>query len=271
MISFPNAKINLGLYIERRRPDGYHDISTVFYPVPLTDAVEIIPARHTSLHTYGNRVDCPPEKNLVMKAYRMMAEEFSLPEAEIHLYKHIPDGAGLGGGSSDATAVIRLLNTMFSLGLDDAQLAARAAKLGADCPFFVYNRPMAARGIGNEFSPVGLNLSGMTIVIVKPDVSVPTAAAYAGVTPRMPSEPVEKTILRRPEEWRDTLANDFEASVFPVHPELADLKQSFYNAGAVYASMSGSGSAIFGLFDNDNMADSFIAECRYSRIYKHIL
>ena len=142
MIRFPNAKINLGLYVERRRDDGYHDISTVFYPIPLQDVVEVVKAETTVLRTYGNPVDCPPEKNLVMKAYRLLESEFSLPPVEICLYKHIPDGAGLGGGSSDASAVLKILNDLFSIGLDDAGLARCAVKIGADCPFFIYNHPV---------------------------------------------------------------------------------------------------------------------------------
>lgn len=268
MISFPNAKINLGLCIERKRPDGYHDISTVFYPVPLTDAVEIVPAEKTALFTYGNKVDCPPEKNLVMKAYRLIADEFHLPEVEIHLYKRIPDGAGLGGGSSDASAVLKLLNTQFDLGLTDAELAGRAVRLGADCPFFIYNRPMAARGIGDEFSEVSVDLSGKTAVIIKPDVSVPTAAAYAGATPRIPETDITDILQLPLPQWKGLLANDFEKSIFPAYPELEAIKESLYAAEAAYASMSGSGSAIFGIFDNDNMADAFAAKCAYRQVFK---
>lgn len=268
MITFPNAKINLGLFIERKRPDGYHDISTVFYPIPLTDVVEVVEADDTQLHTYGNAVDCPPEKNLVMKAYRLMADEFSLPPVAIHLYKHIPDGAGLGGGSSDATAVAKMLNAMFALGLSDEGIATRVKRLGADCPFFAYNRPMTARGIGDILAPVDIDLSGYTMVVVKPDVSVPTAAAYAGVTPWMPSTDVEQLIAQPVADWRDRLVNDFEASIFPQHPLLAGIKQSLYDAGAVYASMSGSGSAIYGLFERDNLADDFASKCPQPRLYK---
>ena len=268
MIAFPNAKINLGLYVERKREDGYHDIATVFYPVPLTDAVEIVPADQTRLTTYGNPVDCPPEKNLVMKAYRLMAEEFQLPPVAIHLYKHIPDGAGLGGGSSDATSVIQTLNTMFNLALSDEELAQRAVGIGADCPFFVYNRPIVARGIGDRFPPIDIDLSGTSIVIVKPDISISTATAYAGVCPRVPVTPVEQLLKLPIGQWRDNLSNDFEASVFPSNQELSYIKHSLYHAGAVYAAMSGSGSAIYGLFESDNMADSFVANCRYRQVFK---
>ncbi len=268
MIAFPNAKINLGLFIERKREDGYHDISTVFYPIPLCDAVEVVKAAETQLFTYGNRVDCPPEKNLVMKAYRMLADEFDLPPLAIHLYKHIPDGAGLGGGSSDATAVAKIINSMFGLGLDDEGIATRVKRLGADCPFFAYNRPMTARGIGDVLAPVSVDLKGRTMVVVKPDVSVPTAAAYAGVTPKEPATDIATLIASPIEEWCGALVNDFEASIFPQHPELAALKESLYAAGAVYASMSGSGSAIFGIFDSDKLADKFVAGCQEHLLYK---
>lgn len=268
MITFPNAKINLGLYVERKREDGYHDLSTVFYPIPLTDAVEVVEAKETALFTYGNPVDCPPEKNLVMKAYRLMEEEFKLPPVAIHLYKHIPDGAGLGGGSSDATSVAKILNSMFALGLSEEEIAVRVKRLGADCPFFAYNRPMAARGIGDLLEPVDVDLRGYTMIVVKPDVSVPTAAAYAGVTPRVPETDVEKLVAKPVGQWKELLVNDFEESIFPKHPKLSAIKQSLYDAGAVYASMSGSGSAIFGLFEDDNLSDIFAAKCAQPLLYK---
>lgn len=268
MIRFPNAKINLGLYVERRRDDGYHDISTVFYPIPLKDVVEVVKSESTVLRTYGNPVDCPPEKNLVMKAYRLLELEFGLPPVEICLYKHIPDGAGLGGGSSDASAVLKILNDLFALGLDDAELARRAVKLGADCPFFVYNRPVAARGIGDVFEDVDVDLSGMTAVVVKPDVYVSTAEAYRGVPPRIPEMDVAEIVRHPVGEWKGVLENDFEAHVFGLYPRLQEIKQSLYDSGAVYASMSGSGSAIYGLFGSDIMAETFVSRSRkkgYSR------
>lgn len=268
MITFPNAKINLGLFIERKRPDGYHDISTIFYPIPLVDAVEIIPAPETELFLYGNPVDCPPEKNLVVKAYRLMAEEFHLPNAAIHLYKHIPDGAGLGGGSADAAFLLKMLNEMHALGLDEEELAKRAVALGADCPFFIYNRPMIARGIGNIFSPAQVSLKGSTIVVIKPEISIPTALAYTGTTPKIPENDIADIVALDPHEWKHALSNDFEASIFPKFPELEEIKKSLYASGAYYASMSGSGSAIFGLYDNDNMAGQFAARCAHKRLFK---
>ena len=256
MITFPNAKINLGLNIVERRPDGYHNIETLFYPIPLTDALEIVPSStgQTTLTCYGRKVDCPTEKNLVMKAYRLLQRDYNIPPADIHLYKHIPDGAGMGGGSSDASHTLLMLNEMNHLGLSLEKLAQLAATLGADCPFFIYNRPMLATGIGNVFTPVDLSLKGHTLVIVKPDVSVPTAQAYAHVQPATPTTHVAE-ITRWPiEMWDGQLINDFEPSVFAAHPELWNIKLQLLDAGAQYAAMSGSGSAMFGIFKGDIVA-----------------
>lgn len=259
MIRFPNAKINLGLNIVNRRPDGYHDIETVFYPIALEDSLEIVPAAEgaaTTLSCYGRHVDCPMEKNLVTKALRLLQAEFNIGEVEMHLMKHIPDGAGLGGGSSDASSALIMLNEMFQLGLSADQLAERAARLGADCAFFIYNRPVMATGIGNIFSPVDVDLAGCHLLLVKPPVAVPTAQAYAKVVPA-PSAEAIPDILKLPiTEWQHHLHNDFEPSVFAQHPLLADIKQQIYSAGALYASMSGSGSSMFGIFSDANMAEA---------------
>ena len=268
MLLFPNAKINLGLYIESKRADGYHNISTVFYPIGLKDVVEIVKSETTSITTFGNPVDCPPEKNLVMKAYRMLEQEFNLPPVKICLYKHIPDGAGLGGGSSDASATLRILNEIFALNLSDNALAERAVRIGADCPFFIYNRPLTARGIGDKFTEIDIDLTGYTLILIKPDVSVSTAEAYAGVKPSVPKIPVEKIVKLPVAEWKDKLINDFETSIFSRHGELSNLKSSLYEAGAVYAAMSGSGSAIYGLFSNDNMAEAYKERCQEKNIFK---
>ena len=257
MIVFPNAKINLGLNIVERRPDGYHNIETVFYPIALCDALEIVPSHgnDATLTCYGNAVDCPVEKNLVMKAYRLMLQQYGLPPVDIFLYKHIPDGAGLGGGSSDAAFTLTTLNEMFALGLSRDQLAAMAATLGADCAFFVYNTPMMATGIGDVMKPIDLDIKGHTLLLIKPDVSVPTKAAYAQVTPKPAEVPIPDILKQEPHLWRDNLVNDFEASVFAQYTELAHIKQSLYEAGAIYAAMSGSGSSIFGIFTADTPHD----------------
>lgn len=259
MITFPNAKINLGLNIVSRRADGYHDIETVFYPIDLHDVLEIVPSADgaVALHTSGNRVDCPPEKNLVMKAYRMMCEHVAdMPAMQIYLYKHIPDGAGLGGGSADASVTLKMLNEMLGAGISDDDLACMASKLGADCAFFVYNSPMYATGIGNRFAATRVDLSGYWLLLVKPQVAVSTAEAYSRVVPQESGQFLPELLARRVSEWRDVVKNDFEPSVFAAFPQLADIKRRLYECGAVYASMSGSGSSMFGIFDSDKLAES---------------
>ena len=257
MITFPNAKINLGLNIVERRPDGYHNIETVFYPIPLSDVLEIVPAAgETSLTCHGNPVDCPPEKNLVMKAYRLLEQRYDLPPVEIHLYKRIPDGAGLGGGSSDAAHTLVMLNRMFNLAIGEKELAAMAAGLGADCAFFVYNRPMLATGIGDVLSPVEVDLSGKTLLLVKPPVGVDTRTAYSRVTPQPASVSLTDVIAAPVTAWDGLLVNDFEPSVFAALPQLWLIKARLLDAGAQYAAMSGSGSTIFGIFDSDKLAEA---------------
>lgn len=255
MIVFPNIKINLGLSITEKRPDGYHNLETVFYPVALEDALEIraLPEadKKITLHQYGMEITGNPEDNLVAKAYSLLDKEFHLPPVEIHLYKHIPSGAGLGGGSSDAAFMLKLLNGHFHLNLSEEQLEIYAATLGADCAFFIKNKPVYAEGIGNIFSPIELSLKGYQIMIVKPDVFVSTREAFANIHPHHPEYPVKEVIRRPVAEWKDTLINDFEASVFPQHPVIGEIKKELYNQGALYASMSGSGSSVFGLFTPD--------------------
>ena len=252
MITFPNAKINLGLRITERRPDGYHNLETIFYPIHLEDALEVVPLKDNKqeydLKITGTPIDGTPEDNLVVRAYRLLKQDFDLPPIHIYMYKHIPLGAGLGGGSSDAAFMIKLLNEKFALGMTTRQMEAYASRLGADCAFFIQDRPVLATGIGNEFTPIDLSLKGMYIVLVKPSVSVSTREAYAGVTPQRPDVPLT-TLIRRPiEEWRDCIANDFEPSVFRAYPEIAAIKDKLYDMGAVYASMSGSGSTVYGIF-----------------------
>lgn len=254
MITFPNVKINLGLSITEKRPDGYHNLETVFYPVALEDALEVrtssatAPDRKFTLHQHGLEIAGKPEDNLVAKAYQLLDEEFNLPPVDIHLFKHIPSGAGLGGGSSDAAFMLKLLNEHFHLNLPDNQLEAYAATLGADCAFFIRNKPTFAEGIGNIFSPIELSLSGYGIMIVKPDIFVSTREAFSNIHPKRSERPIKEVIQRPVSEWKETLINDFEASVFPLHPAIEAIKQELYNQGAAYASMSGSGSSVFGLF-----------------------
>lgn len=270
MITFPNAKINLGLNIVERRPDGYHNIETVFYPIALTDVLEIVPGTSddATLTCHGRTVDCPVEKNLVMKAYRLMQRQYGIGPVDMHLYKHIPDGAGLGGGSSDAAHAMLMLNDMFSLGLDKATLAGHAATLGADCAFFIYNTPMKATGIGDKLEPVAVDLKGKFLLLAKPDVMVPTAQAYSRVTPE-PSAVTPWKVTSWPlEQWDGVLKNDFEPSVFAHHPELWVMKGKMLETGAQYACMSGSGSSIVGIYDSATMAEA--ARDKFADCFTHV-
>lgn len=258
MITFPCAKINLGLNIVSKRPDGYHNLETVFYPIPLTDALEIkymdekFPSESPcDLKITGNDVDCNEEDNLVIKAYQLLAADFQLPRVHAHLVKRIPTQAGLGGGSSDAAYMIRLLDERFRLNIGIPEMERYAAKLGADCAFFITADPSYAEGIGDVLMPAdvpGAGLGGYYLAVVKPSVAISTRDAYAAIVPKTPAKCC-RDIVRQPiETWKDELVNDFEAPIFAMHPELAAIKQSLYDAGAVYAAMSGSGSALFGIF-----------------------
>lgn len=258
MITFPCAKINLGLNIVSKRPDGYHNLETVFYPIPLTDALEIkymdekFPSESPcDLKITGNDVDCNEEDNLVIKAYQLLAADFQLPRVHAHLVKRIPTQAGLGGGSSDAAYMIRLLDERFRVNIGIPEMERYAAKLGADCAFFITADPSYAEGIGDVLMPAdvpGAGLGGYYLAVVKPSVAVSTRDAYAAIVPKTPAKCC-RDIVRQPiETWKDELVNDFETPIFAMHPELAAIKQSLYDAGAVYAAMSGSGSALFGIF-----------------------
>lgn len=260
MITFPNAKINLGLNITEKRPDGYHNLETVFYPVPIEDALEIhvqnncqLPAANGqvqkfSLHQAGLEITGNAADNLVVKAYLMLDKVFDLPPVDIHLYKHIPSGAGLGGGSSDAAFMLKLLNKRFELGLTAEKLEEYAAALGADCAFFINNMPTYAEGIGNLFSPITFSLKDYQILLVKPDIFVSTQEAFSLIKPHKPEYSLKETIALPVSEWKERLVNDFETSVFPQYPAIGEIKDKLYQKGAIYAAMSGSGSSVFGLF-----------------------
>ncbi|MDR0733365.1 MAG: 4-(cytidine 5'-diphospho)-2-C-methyl-D-erythritol kinase [Dysgonamonadaceae bacterium] len=250
MICFPNAKINLGLHIVSKKPDGYHNIETVFYPIPLCDALEIVPSETgaTAFFQTGIPIDGNLDDNLAMKAFHLLKKDFDLPEIAIYLRKQIPFGAGLGGGSSDAAFMLKLLNDFSRLGLSAEQLEKYAGRLGADCPFFIRNKPVFAEGIGDIFTPVNISLKGYYLVLAKPDIHISTQEAYAGVTPRQPVSRLTETIRLPVEEWKNHIINDFEEGIFARYPAIGDIKQSLYNQGAVYASMSGSGSSVFGVF-----------------------
>ena len=295
MITFPNAKINIGLNVVAKRSDGYHDIETVFYPVLLQDALEIKPMRPLdpaqlrkrleagllvqpddvflhyrilpkkedipccSLEMTGNEFPFSAADNLVVKAYLLLQKDFDLPSIDIKLYKHIPSGAGLGGGSSDCAFMITLLNRRFNLRMRESMMERYAAQLGSDCAFFIANTPSIATGRGEILNPINLTLKGYTILLVKPDVAVSTAEAYAGVTPHKPETALADAVVRPVSEWKDCVFNDFEPSVFKKYPLLADIKQKLYDLGAEYAAMTGSGSTINGIFRQplDNPADLF--------------
>ena len=256
MITYPNAKINIGLNITERRPDGYHNIESVFYPINLQDAVEIKtiegeePQGEYKLKVSGTILDGTPDDNLVVKAYQLLRKDFNFPAQKIHLYKHIPVGAGRGGGSSDAAAIIKMLNEKFALGLTSEQMQNYAVQIGADCPFFINNTPVFATGIGNIFTPIEFSLHGKTILLVKPDIFVSTRDAYALVKPSPAAIPLTEAIKQPISEWKQIITNDFEKSVFAKYPEIAAIKDKLYDMGALYASMSGSGSAVYGIFDS---------------------
>lgn len=257
MITFPNAKINLGLNITARRSDGYHNIESVFYPIGLTDALEVVPAHDgcNRLNCSGIPIDCPVEKNIVYRTLLLMQECYAIPPVHIYLHKTIPFGAGFGGGSSDASALAKLLNEQFELKLSQDELAQSMAKIGADCPFFIYNTPMFCTGIGEILTPFELSLKGFTLLLIKPNISVATAEAYRGVTPQQPVTPITEILTQNIHYWQGQLTNDFEISVFEQYPTLASIKKQILQCGAVYAAMSGSGSSIYGIFESANMAE----------------
>lgn len=273
MITFPCAKINLGLNVVAKRPDGYHDIETVFYPIPLHDALEIklmderFPsALDCDLKVTGNDICCDEADNIVVKAYNLLRKDYVMPRIHAHLYKNIPSQAGLGGGSSDAAFMIRLLDERFRLNIGNAEMERYAAKLGADCAFFITAEPSFATGIGDVLSPADSpkgNLCGYHLVVVKDNVAVSTKEAYAQIVPQQPSMCC-RDIVRQPiDSWQQLLTNDFEAPAFKAHPVLADIKQKLYDIGAAYAQMSGSGSAMFGIFKNKpHIAENYFGEAQ---------
>ncbi|GAB3906531.1 4-(cytidine 5'-diphospho)-2-C-methyl-D-erythritol kinase [Mucilaginibacter boryungensis] len=248
MIAFPNAKINIGLNITSRRPDGYHNLETVFYPIKIYDALEIIKSDQVTFNASGLDIPGKITDNLCLKGYDLLKKDFDLPPVDIHLHKHIPIGAGLGGGSADAAFFIKLLNQYFNLGLSAEQMRGYARQLGADCAFFIESKPVYAFGKGDEFEPVSLDLSTYHLVLVMPPAHVSTAEAYRGVSPKPAEGPLQGHIGFPVKEWKYIIKNDFEESVFKNHPEIRGVKAALYDAGALYASMSGSGASVFGIF-----------------------
>lgn len=276
MLTKPICKINLGLNVVERRPDGYHNLETVFYPVPICDTLEVFemddafPSPYNcDLKVTNITIDGDEQKNLVVRAYNLLKQDFpSLPRIHAHLYKDIPTQAGMGGGSSDCGFMITLLNEQFHLGLSNEQMIRYAARLGADCAFFILNKPCYAEGIGERLEPIDLDLSGWYLAVVRPDIPVPTKEAFSLITPQHPAKNCRDIVMQPVETWRDGLTNDFEKSVFALHPEIGDIKDRLYDLGATYAAMSGSGSSLFGLFRQTVSLDEFDAEGTFRTIIR---
>ena len=261
MISFPNAKINLGLNIIEKRSDGYHNISSCFYPVPIKDVLEINLSDKFDFKASGIPIPGNKQDNLVVKAYKLLKKDFGLPEVAIHLHKNIPLEAGLGGGSSDGAFALKMLNEFFDLYLDDSVLEDYAGLLGSDCPFFIYNEPMLVGGRGEEMNDIKVDLEGYHICILKPQLSISTKEAYSGVKPSIPEHSIHSIISSNPViEWQRFLKNDFEESILKKFDELSRLKSVLYEMGAEYASLTGSGSAMFGLFNIEPNPGEYITK-----------
>ncbi len=252
MLFFTNAKINIGLNIVEKRPDGFHNLETLFYPIQIKDALEFVETQgKTTVQTSGIKLSVPEEENICYKAYKLMAKYYKLPQLNIHLHKVVPIGAGLGGGSANAAILMKELNNAYNLGISIKRLEELASYIGSDCPFFIQNKAVFARGRGEVFETVDLDLSNYYIYIIKPDISISTSAAFAGITPHKPAVSIKKLISKPIEQWRDYIINDFENNIFKQHPMLGEIKQNMYDIGAVYASMSGSGSAVYGIFSQE--------------------
>lgn len=249
MVSFPNAKINLGLRITEKRPDGFHNLQSCFYPVGWSDVLEVIPADNFAFSSSGLSIPGDPNGNLCVKAYNLLKADYDLPPVQIHLHKIVPIGAGLGGGSADAAFTLKLLNERFELGLSILQLENYARQLGSDCAFFIRNRPVYCIEKGDVFEEITLALTGYHIVLVYPSLAISTVEAYAGVQPRQPEVPLREQLQAPVEIWPETIHNDFEDSLFLKYPILKEIKNQLYDIGAVYASMSGSGSTVYGIFN----------------------
>lgn len=274
MIVFPNAKINLGLHVLHKREDGYHDLETIFYPIPLTDSLEIILNRQPKSPQFpfsssGLPVSGNPSSNLCVKAYKLLKKDFpDLPSLQIHLHKVIPSGAGLGGGSADGAFTLQLINDLLGLNLTREQLLSYASQLGSDCPFFIINKPCFARGRGELLEPIDLDLSDYSFLIVNPGTHIDTGRAFLGITPTTPVRSLKAIIQSPIERWKDELSNDFEKPIFRDHWDIVDIKDEMYSKGAVYASMSGSGSTVFGLFRNDQPIECKFPDHYFVRILR---
>jgi 4-diphosphocytidyl-2-C-methyl-D-erythritol kinase len=261
MICFPHAKINLGLYILSKRPDGYHNLETIFYPISLCDVLEIVPSAQTRLLTYGLPVPGIPADNLIMQAYQLLKKNYpGVRTLDIHLFKAIPTGAGLGGGSADAAGIIRLMVRFFQLNISDKDLGVYALALGSDCPFFLQSDPCFASGRGEILEPINLDLSGYSLLLVHPGIPIDTAWAFSKILPAAAEYDLRKSITAPVQGWKKTIRNDFEKPVFEAHPFLEKIKRKLYTAGAFYAALSGSGSTIYGIFPKGDLPASLKVE-----------
>lgn len=264
MLLFPNAKINLGLNIVEKRPDGYHNIETVFYPIGLNDVLEVELSETCTDYSFsssGIAIDGDPEDNLIVKAYRLLRSQYQFPAIDISLMKQIPFGAGLGGGSADAAFMLKAMNEMFELKITLKKLEKLASKLGADCPVFIRNKPAFATGIGNVFTSIDLSLKGYFLLLIKPDIHVSTPEAYSLVKPEMPQISLSELIKQPIADWKNTIKNDFEKSVFVRFPAIEEIKNNLYDKGALYASMSGSGSSVYGIFESEVTQNNLFEDC----------
>lgn len=263
MISFPNCKINLGLKITERRSDGFHNLETIFYPLNLSDILEIIksPDGVFSFQTGGNKIPGKNEDNLCRKAYEILYKDFQISPVKIYLHKKIPIGAGLGGGSSDAAHTILLLNKLFDLRLSVEKMEDYARRLGSDCAFFIRNKPVFAYNKGDKFSEINISLKNYFYAIVKPEIHINTAKAYAGITPKPNIKPFSEIAKSPFEKWKYELTNDFEKPIFKQFPEIENIKNKLYQKGAIYSAMSGSGSAVFGIFNKKPKIENFFPKC----------
>ena len=267
MIAFPHAKINLGLYIISRRPDGYHNLETVFYPLPLCDILEIVPAEETRFLSSGLNIPGKPADNLVLRAIQLLKRSYPrIGALDIYLHKSIPMGAGLGGGSSDAACTLQSVNRFFNLNISATHLNAYALELGSDCPFFLQSTPCYASGRGEILEPVGLDLSAYSFLLVHPEIHIETAGAFAGIRPAKPAQDLKKSIMMPVPDWKKNIHNIFEIPVFEAHPSLRKIRDQLYAAGALYAAMTGSGSTIYGIFEKFNIPEIHIEKAKQTYI-----
>lgn len=251
MLSFPNAKINIGLYITEKRSDGFHNLESCFYPVGWSDVLEILPAKELSFKSTGIEIPGNPDTNLCLKAYHLVSQDFNIPSAMIHLHKIVPIGAGLGGGSADCAFTIKTLNELFELNMSVEIMENYARQLGSDCAFFIQNRPKFCLGKGDEFSEINVDLSDKFIVMVNPNIHISTAEAYSGVIPQKSNIDLREILQKPVNQWIDVVKNDFENHLLHKYPVIENIKNSLYTRGAEYASMTGSGSTVFGIFNQE--------------------